>query len=238
MSFEFYDPAMDVRITAGNLPHWFQPGVTYFITFRTADSLPVKVVQLWLRRRDDWLQRHGIEACTVAGGTRRSQITHPNGTRRVPATDWAAELQKLPLAKQREFHDLFSREFMEHLDRGHGECVLKRSDLAKIVADNFRHNDGQQYLLGDFVIMPNHVHVLVGLLGEIDLERQCTSWKKYTATQINRVLGRRGRFWQEETFDHLVRSSEQFDGLRRYIAENPIKAGLREGEFLHWRRPM
>jgi REP element-mobilizing transposase RayT len=44
------------------------------------------------------------------------------------------------------------------------------------------------------VIMPNHVHVLVCLLGETKIEPQCTSWKHYSAGAINRVLGRRGRF--------------------------------------------
>jgi len=57
--------------------------------------------------------------------------------------------------------------------------------------------------------------------------------EKYTATRINRVLGRRGRFWQEESFDHLVRSLEEFKYLRRYIAENPVRAKLRDGEFLY-----
>jgi hypothetical protein len=63
--------------------------------------------------------------------------------------------------------------------------------------------------------MPNHVHLLVCLLGNTDLEEQCYSWKKYTATSINRALGQKGRFWQEESFDHLVRSPEQFHYLRR-----------------------
>jgi len=214
MSFEFFDPAADVRITAGNLPHWFQPGVTYFITFRADDSLPADVGRLWHARRADWLQRHGID---------------PRGA------NHSALLRKLPTAQQREFHDTFSRQAMAYLDRGCGACVLKRPDLARIVADNLRHFDGQRYRLGDFVVMPNHVHVLVCLLGSTDLEKQCYSWKKYTATKINRALGRRGRFWHEESFDHLVRSPEEFDHLRRYIAYNPQEARLQGGEYLLWR---
>src|SRR5437588_741617 len=108
---------------------------------------------------------------------------------------------------------------MEYLDKGYGDCVLKRPELARVVGDSLRHFEGQRYLLSDFVVMPNHVHVLAGLLGGTDMERQCKSWKKYAATKLNRALGRRGRFWQEESFDHLVRSPEQFDYLRRYIAD-------------------
>jgi REP element-mobilizing transposase RayT len=212
MIFELFDPAMDFRITAGKLPHWYQPGVTY----RTDDSLPRAVADLWYRRRHDWLRRHGID---------------PSKPR------WNARLGELPDAQQREFHNTFSREFLEHLDTGYGAGVLKRPELATIVADNLRHFDGQRYILGDFVVMPNHVHLLVCLLGATDIEKQCFSWKKYQATQINRALGRLGRFWHEESFDHLVRSPEHFEYFRRYIADNPLKAGLCEHEYLYWRRP-
>ncbi len=46
MPFELFDPQGDLQITAGHLPHWYQPGVTYFITFRTDDSLPIEVAEL------------------------------------------------------------------------------------------------------------------------------------------------------------------------------------------------
>lgn len=214
MTFELFDPQADVRITLGHLPHWYQPGATYFITFRTQDSVPVELARAWHRDREDWLRSHDIDP---------------------RAPDWAARLRELPEI-ERQFHKTFSREFMEYLDRGHGACALKRPDLARLVADTLLHFDGQRYLLSDFVVMPNHVHVLVCLLGDTDLVKLCFSWKKYSATRLNRALARRGRFWQEESFDHLVRSPEQFHYLRRYIADNPKRAGLRECEYLMWRR--
>ncbi len=106
--------------------------------------------------------------------------------------------------------------------------------LAQIVAASLRHFDGDRYELTDFVVMPNHVHVLAAFLDEKAMLEQCESWKHYTATQINRHLGRKGRFWQQDGFDHLVRTAGQFDYLRLYIAENPNKAKLREGEFVHY----
>jgi len=215
MVFELFDPTDEVRITDGSsLPHWFQPGVTYFVTFRTEDSIPADVSRLWHQRRDDWLRRHGIDP----------------GKR-----DWKVALDRLPDGLRRTFHATFSREFLEYLDRGLGECVFKRPQIAQIVADSLEHFDGTRYHMGDFVVMPNHVHLLVCLTGETDIGRQCYSWKKYTAGEINRRLGRRGRFWQEESFDHLVRSPEEFEALRRYIANNPAAAGLRPGEYLYRR---
>jgi type I restriction enzyme R subunit len=114
--------------------------------------------------------------------------------------------------------------------------VLRRAELAKIVADSLLHFDGQRYHVSDFVVMPNHVHLLVCLLGQTEVESQCTSWKRFTATSINRQLRRQGRFWQEESFDHLVRSVEQFEAIQRYIAANPEKAGLAAGEYWLYQR--
>ncbi len=81
--------------------------------------------------------------------------------------------------------------------------------------------------------MPNHVHLIAAFNDPQQLLKQCESWKHYTATQINRRLHRHGRFWQQDEFDHLIRTVEQFEYLRQYIAANPVKARLREGEFVH-----
>jgi REP element-mobilizing transposase RayT len=210
--FELFDPQDDVRITSGNLPHWYQPGVTYFVTFRTDDSLPNEVSERWHRERDDWLRRHGINPL---------------------AADWKASFSRLPNSQQYQFHKTISEEYLALLDKGHGECALRRRELAQIVATSLSHFDGQRYYLGDFVVMPNHVHLLVGLVGDTDIEKQCYSWKKFTAGQINRSLGRRGRFWQEECFDHFVRSADHFERFRHYIAENGPKARLRPDEYLY-----
>lgn len=115
--------------------------------------------------------------------------------------------------------------------------MLRDPGAAALVADALRHFDGERYALGDFVVMPNHVHLLVGLIGDTEIESQCKSWKSYSAREINLFTGRRGRLWQAESFDHLVRGPEQFERFRRYIAENPAKAGLNPGDYLHWIRP-
>jgi type I restriction enzyme R subunit len=212
--FEFFDPDEAYRVSLASLPHWFQPHVTYFVTFRTDDSVPVAAAKAWHQRRHDWLRSHGVDP---------------------ERPDWQEWLRALELSNL--FHRTFTREFLDYLDRGAGKCVLRRPEIARIVADSLHFFDGKRYHLGDFVVMPNHVHLLVCLLGDTDMEAQCYSWKKFTAREINRILGRRGRFWQEESFDHLVRSPEDFERFRQYIAENGPKAGLKSGEYLHWRRP-
>ena len=214
MDFSFYDPTAPVTVTQGHLPHWEQVGSTYFITWRTADSIPKQVWERWRRLRSEWLGDRGI---------------NPSDP------DWRKQLEGLPEERRVDFRR-FSKALEAEMDSCHGTCPLKSRDCAEIVADALRHFDGDRYLLGDFVIMPNHVHLLVGGLARDRMLAQITSWKKWSAIQINKQLGLRGRLWQDESFDHLVRSEAAFNRFRRYIAENPAKARLRLGEFIHWVR--
>jgi len=75
--------------------------------------------------------------------------------------------------------------------------------------------------------MSNHVHILIwpkALLPEIT-----KAIKGFTAHEANRVLDRTGKkFWQDESFDHAVRSEDEFYRIMRYIERNPVKAGLVE----------
>jgi hypothetical protein len=82
--------------------------------------------------------------------------------------------------------------------------------------------------------MPKHVHLLVAFPDDDALLKQCESCKRFTATAINKLIGGTGRFWQQDGFDHLVRSERQSAVLRRYLLENPFKARLKAGEFLNF----
>ena len=52
------------------------------------------------------------------------------------------------------------------------------------------------------------------------------SWKSYTSTKANKLLGRTGDFWQSEYYDHIIRNEEDFYNQLNYILSNPEKAGL------------
>ena len=80
-------------------------------------------------------------------------------------------------------------------------------------------------------MMPNHVHmVCTPLLQEDDtyhlLHRILQSLKRYTARQANEMLGRRGSFWQAESYDHVVMDSAELERIVQYIIDNPVNAGL------------
>ena len=110
-----------------------------------------------------------------------------------------------------------------------------QSELATIVADSLLHFDGLRYRMGDFVVMPNHVHLLAAFPSAESMRKQFDSWLHYTAFRINQLISKKGHFWQQEPFDHLARSAEQYEYLRTYVAENPEKANLNEGEFIYRR---
>ncbi len=135
------------------------------------------------------------------------------------------DLDNLSPAELAEYHRLFSDRYEALLNAGSGSCVLRDEVNAKIVRDALQHFEGQRYLLDEFVIMPNHVHVLVKPMNGHGLSDITHSWKSFTANQINKRLGKTGQFWQHESYDHIVRHERAMAAIRRYIRENPKVAG-------------
>lgn len=132
-----------------------------------------------------------------------------------------------------QYHSRFSDAYLEHLDSGLGSCVLKQTDCAEAVEQALCYFDGQRYTLKSFVIMPNHVHVLVRLHDGWPLERVIQNWKERSASSINAALGSTGKVWQKGYFDRLIRSVEHWEFVDGYIRHNPEKAKLRSG-FRIW----
>ena len=92
----------------------------------------------------------------------------------------------------------------------------------------------RRYTLHAFVVMPNHVHVLVS--PRIPLPQLTKALKGYTAKRANEILALTGNpFWQEESYDHLVRNAGEGERIRSYIEQNPVRAGLvREASQYRW----
>ena len=115
-----------------------------------------------------------------------------------------------------------------YLNAGYGDCYLRDPRIARLVEDALLHFDGERYRMIAWVVMPNHVHVLLETIQGYALGRIVHSWKSYTANEANRVLGRTGRFWFREYFDRFIRDRRHFANAVRYIHNNPVKAGLVE----------
>jgi len=81
------------------------------------------------------------------------------------------------------------------------------------------------FQLHHYAVMPNHVHLLV--TPAVPVSKLMHSLKRYTAREANRVLGLSGKpFWQDESYDRLVRDHSEFDRIARYIEWNPVRSGL------------
>jgi REP element-mobilizing transposase RayT len=111
------------------------------------------------------------------------------------------------------------------LDRGHGECRLRRGDVAELVETVLREADGSDYQLHAWAIMPNHVH-LVADVWHVPLVKLINSWKGKSSREANKLLSRRGAFWQEDYFDTLIRDEAHLKRAIRYTEKNPVKAFL------------
>ena len=115
------------------------------------------------------------------------------------------------------------------LDNGYGSCMLRYPELRRFLTESFFYADGIRYDLWAYVIMPNHVHVLMSdLLGE-DVNDILKSIKQFSANRINKQLRKRGEIWMHENFDRLVRSDSHFEYCIDYIISNP--RFLRQGEY-------
>jgi type I restriction enzyme R subunit len=202
-----FDELRATRIYQRNLPHWRQDGVTYFVTFRLGDSIPEPVRREWEEEKAGWLKALGISYDGERG-------------------QWHAAFEKLPASQQFRFHQHFNRQVQSCLDRGLGACHLRNLECVESVRAKLLDAAGSRQHIGDFVIMPNHVHLLVLPTPGNELESVMKRIKGASAVECNRLLQRSGTFWQAESYDHIVRSLEQLHAYRRYVAENPTKAGI------------
>jgi REP element-mobilizing transposase RayT len=105
-----------------------------------------------------------------------------------------------------------------------GPLYLRMPDIATMVVEAIRYRDQRHYRLHAYVVMPNHVHLLITPLMEVSKVTQ--SLKRFTGLEGNRILRLIGPFWQRESYDRLVRDDVEFGKIVNYIQNNPVKAGL------------
>ena len=113
-----------------------------------------------------------------------------------------------------------------YLDKGYGECFLRRREIATIVRETLHKYDGERYTLNAWVIMPNHAHFMIRPNEGQRLEKIMHSIKSFSASEANKVLSRKGAFWMREAFDRYIRDGNHYARVRRYIENNPVKAKL------------
>ncbi|VGO21372.1 transposase [Pontiella sulfatireligans] len=206
-----------VRVYHRNLPHWRQEGATYFVTFRLGDSIPKQVLLQWQEEDQLWLKAKGVE---------RSSGTFA---------------EALPEYLREEYARRSARRMHVELDQCHGSCLLGNAEAREVLSGALEHFHGDRWWVGDYVIMPNHVHGLFQPLATrngaehryTELEDVLGAVKGFVSTRLTKLGFKTGKLWQQENYDRLVRDRKELGVWRKYIQCNPEKAGLHEGEFTH-----
>jgi type I restriction enzyme R subunit len=205
------------------LPHWDVPDATYFVTACLAGSIPAG----GLRELEDY---------------RRSLDARPRPSSMTEA-DWEHHKHKLVFGRLDEWLD--GESAVRHLER---------AEAAASVRNAIYHFAEVRYHLLAYAIMPSHLHWVFHPLpswcesvrgaGFQPARASAAGWKpaartqrppreivmhslkSYTANECNRLLGRRGAFWQDESYDHWVRDDDELYRIIEYVESNPVKAGL------------
>jgi putative transposase len=187
-----------------NLPHFLPNDAPYFVTTRLAGSIPVEVLKKLQFQRDE-------ELAKIAKQNKELQ-----------------DLQEL----RRQAHARYFGSFDRYLDRSEtGPRWLGGPEIATLVHSEILGLDGAEYKLWASTVMSNHIHLLFSLVPEAkELYDVMKLLKGRAAIKSNRLLARHGAFWQDESYDHVVRERE-FARIVSYILNNPVVAGL----VKHWR---
>ena len=149
---------------------------------------------------------------------------------------WMKANQSLPKQCWAEYERRKGHRLHLELDRCYGVCLLRNDQARELLMNALLYFHGKRWWVGDFVIMPNHVHGLFAPIQEFALERVLQSVKSYVAKQLRSIDAdlTRGKVWQQESYDRLVRNRDELGRWRRYIRENPVKAKLRDGEYSYY----
>ena len=93
----------------------------------------------------------------------------------------------------------------------------------RLLTTTLCHFDGKRYVLLAYVVMHNHIHVIVEPNDEHQLQVILHSWKSFSANRLQREYGRKGNIWQDEYFDRIIRDEEELLEKAQYILNNPRK---------------
>ena len=194
-----------------------------------SSSIP-ETIAFFRRNLPHWLvaERTYFVTLRVRGTVPRSVVeSHRQEREELIASGSGAELlDSLHLEQFRQIEDLLDRP-------ERGWLPLKDESVARMLHENHAWLRGQGWVVYAATLMGNHTHYLMrndrGRTGE--LVNDLDAFKRFTGRQINKLLQRQGRFWATDNFDHWIRQPEQFEHFVRYIAYNPVNAGL----VAHWR---
>jgi putative transposase len=107
------------------------------------------------------------------------------------------------------------------------QCLLQSEKMATLLIDVlFHYQRMEKYLLHEFVIMPNHIHLLITPAPNTTIEKTIQFIKGGFSYRVRKELGFVMEIWQTSFYDHRVRDADEYVRFRRYVHMNPVKRGL------------
>ena len=188
-----------------HLPHIQPLGATFFVTYNLHGSIPKEVLKEW----------------TLEYEQKKSMILQT-----------ISETKTLKLGELREFDFAKRNNFLDRCKSGNH--YLKDPRLAEVVAGSLHFWDDRLIELICYCIMSNHVHLVLRVFDQDDagkslyLHEILKSIKQYSARRCNQLIGKSGQFWQDESFDVIIRDHKHFYNVLAYVLDNPVSAGLCE----------
>jgi len=205
-------------------PH--NPGVRELVSGKRQGSVPSKR-EAALQGFRGWHERGYLPHRDEPGLTQFVTFHLAGSFPAALRSEWAALLK---IEDDRERH----LRLEDYLDRGRGESYLRQPDIARLVEDALRFHHAQWYDLRAWIVMPNHIHLLLHV-GDAPLSKIVKELKRYTAREANKILRQEGAFWTEDYYDTYMRDAEHELKTRRYLENNPVKALLvREPKEWPW----
>ena len=230
-----------------NLPHFQQPGQAYFVTWSLKDAVPIKALKRYsdgleilksqlnmgaavseppFTKDADWNRHH-------PGAANSDSLLNKNrGLKSTTPKSAIPEIEKL----RKEYYSLrkkYIKAYDDLLDAEKSPQVdLSKPGNLSVLINALRFWEGKRLQNHAFCIMPNHVHWVFQEFEKdengdpVYLQDVLYSVKRFSASQINKLMNREGSLWQKESFDTTIRDEKHMYSAIEYTLNNPVNAGL------------
>ena len=179
-----------------------------------------KFIHIWGKKLPHWFQEHKTVFVTfrLADSLPQEKIEELKELKRrmvlYESLSGNDEVHK-------EYNLEVARKIERWIDLGHGSCVLANQEIRRMVANAILFQNEDKYVVYAFVVMPNHVHILMSPLTNTTVVDIIGKIKSFTSKKINKALHTTGKVWQNGIFDRIVRDANNFEQYMNYIHNNP-----------------
>ncbi len=220
------------------LPHFQQPGQTYFVTWNLKDAVPKKALKDYSEKLEKLRLQIKSYEVTVATNS-HNDIHPPINKKRDSVPDSLRDRPSEPpeLSKLKEQYYSLRKKYMKayddllHVQKKPSVDLIQKENLEKM-KEALHFWDGKKIENCAYAIMPNHVHWVFGVFEKDEnndpvwLQDILHSVKRFSGNRINKLENRTGPLWQKESFDTTIRDEKHLYDAIKYTLNNPVAAGL------------